>query len=565
MAVVMDGILRNAGVPVRYAGFMLHAKVRRALLVVAVLAAVAVAAVVSRGQAPTKPAGLRFEPAELDLGPVPQGGSRSGTVTIRNPTSVSRSITIAAASCTCTKVVWPNDPIPPGGSAVATVTMTPPGTPGTTDQRSVTFVTDGDQREVVMVKATVVAAPAGAAPAPAAAPPSAAPQPAAPVPQAAAPAPAAARPRSPFVRPNPTIFPGARIAFPQLDAWVKGEPRAQFEPGKVFVFDFFETTCGHCKEYAPLIARLAREYGPRGFEFVAITGEDPAKVRAWLGQAGKAEETPYSVVSDGDRSALATLQGGTFRSFNPRFFVAKDGIILWHGHPKEAEPVLAAIAAGTWDPAAVREKFVVESVAARAKNLLDAVARECDSSGDWTPMFGAIEAVKAAVPERASQYDTQRFVIMIGLADMPDAGYEFGRQVAARYPDDMVALRSLARGALQSPYAKRRDLDFGLEMALAADRLAKGEDARAADTVALAWFSKGDRERAISNGERAVRLEKDPKARAQYERALAKYRSGTPGPEPTKLRTPGGAKSQGARPAGDPAAGAADQSSDDAP
>jgi thiol-disulfide isomerase/thioredoxin len=374
---------------------------------------------------------------------------------------------------------------------------------------------------------------------------------------------AGARARPPFVRPNPTVYPGARIAFPQLDSWVKGEPRSQFEPGKVFVFDFFETTCGHCKEYAPMIARLAREYGPRGFEFVAITGEEPAKVRSWLAQPGKLDEVPYSVTSDGDRSALAALQGGTFRSFNPRFFVAKDGIVLWHGHPKESEPVLAAIAAGTWDPAAVREKFIVESVAARAKNLLDAVARECDSSGDWMPMFGAIEAVKAAVPERASQYDTQRFVIMIGLADMPDAGYEFGRQVAARYPDDMVALRSLARGALQSPYAKRRDLDFGLEMAVAADRVANGEDARAADTVALAWFSKGDRQQAVSNGERAVRLEKDPKARAQYERALEKYRTAPPGPEPAKLRGAGGPKGQGSRPPGDAAPG--EQPADDAP
>jgi thiol-disulfide isomerase/thioredoxin len=541
-------------------------KFRIALVIAALLSVGVAAAVLVRGQLQSPGAsGLAFEPMVLDLGEVPQGESRSGTITIRNRGREPRSITIAAASCSCTKVAWPPDPIPAGGIAQATVTMTPPGSPGAVDERSVTFVVEGDQREVVAVRAKV-GAPAAPAVAPAAPPP---PAPAAPrLPAASVPpqppaAPAAARARPPFVRPNPTVFPGARIAFPRLDTWVKGEARSEFDPGKVYVFDFFETTCGHCKEYAPLIARLAREYGPRGFEFVAITGEDPAKVRAWLDQPGKDDEVPYSVASDGDRSAVATLQGGTFRSFNPRFFVVRDGIVLWHGHPKEAEPVLAAIAAGTWDPGAVRERFIVESVAARAKNLLDAVARECDASGDWTAMFGALEAVGAAVPERASQYDTQRFVIMIGLAGMPDAGYEFGRAVAARYPDDMVALRSLARGALQSPYAKRRDVDFGLEMALAADRLAKGEDARAADTVALAWFSKGDRAQAIANGERAVRLEKDPKLRVQYERALAKYRTAEPGPEPSKVRTPGGAKAPGARPAGEGAGG--DQPPDDAP
>jgi hypothetical protein len=81
--------------------------------------------------------------------------------------------------------------------------------------------------------------------------------------------------------------------------------------------------------------------------------------------------------------------------------------------------------------------------------------------------------------------------------------------------------------------------------------------------VALAWFSKGDRAQAIANGERAVRLEKDPKLRVQYERALAKYRTAEPGPEPSKVRTPGGAKAPGARPAGEGAGG--DQPPDDAP
>jgi hypothetical protein len=73
-----------------------------------------------------------------------------------------------------------------------------------------------------------------------------------------------------------------------------------------------------------------------------------------------------------------------------------------------------------------------------------------------------------------------------------------------------------------------------MECALAADRLAGGLDARAADTVALAWFSRGDRAQAVSNGERAVRLEKDPKARRQYEIALSKYRTANPAPEPTR-------------------------------
>lgn len=507
--------------------------VRPTRIVVALLAFAAVAGGVLAWPA-QDPGGLRFEPAVLDFGTVPSGESRTATVLVRNVSGAPHTITVAAASCSCTKVQWPSHAIDPGATAESVVTMTPPGQPGSVDERTVTYVIDGDARAVVTVRAKVGPPAGAAAPAPAPAPaPSVAPAPA----SATAPAPAATPARAArarFVRVEPTVYPGARVPFPRLGQWWKGQPHTAYAPGTTYVFEFFETGCGHCKEYAPLVKQLASEFGAKGMEFVAITAEHGDTVKEWLSTPGKGEGVPYSVASDPDRAALALLQGGTLRSFNPRFFVIRDGIVLWHGHPKAAREPLQAIAAGTWDPEKVRAELVSESVAARAKNHLDALARECSASGDWTPMFAALDDVRAAIPEKAGQYDTQRFVIMIGLAGMPDEGYAFGRRVAAEHAGDMVTQRSLARGALQSPFAKRRDLEFGMECALAADRLAKGLDARAADTVALAWFSRGDRAQAVANGERAVRLEQDPKARRQYEVALAKYRSANPAAEPTR-------------------------------
>lgn len=513
-------------------------------LVIAILVAAAVAAgafvVLGRAFPASGPraAGLAFEPAVVDFGSIALGDSRTATVRVRNNGPAPRTITIAAASCGCTTPTWPTEPIPGGASAEATVTLKPTGKVGERIEKTVTYVIDGNDRQTISVRC-VIAAAAEPAPTPPDAPAAAAPAPApAPAPAATAPAPSA-RARPPFRRVEPPVYPGARVAFPALESWVKGAPRSGFEPGKVYVFDFFATNCSHCKEYAPLITRLARDYAAKGLEFVAITDEPEDRVRAWLAQPGKVDEVPYSVAVDTDRSALATLQAGTFRSFNPRFFVMRDGMLLWHGHPKEAEPVLAAVVAGAWDPSTVKEQFVLESVVARAKNYLDTVAKDCDATGDWTPMFAALDSVRAAVPERAGQYDAQRFVIMIGLAGLTDEGYAFGREAAKRHAADMQTQRSLARAVLQSPYVRRRDVGFGLELALAADALAKGEDARAADTVALGWFSKGDRAKAIEHGERAVRLEKDPKMRAQYETALARYRSAPTGPEPTRTRTAG--------------------------
>ena len=547
----------------------------RPLLIAVSLVGIAAGAVmVARGFLPTRtlapaPAApvIAFEPARLDMGELIAEAPKTVAVTLRNISGRTIRITAAIANCGCTTSTFPPDPILAGGTAEALVTVKAPATQDESLMKSVTFVVEGAEPVSLTVLGHVMKSAPGAVAPPTtvdsveelaladrptvspSAPPTI-PAPVTPVtptqPLAAAPTTKPATPAAPvtppaqrpitFARVNPPIQPGARVSFPSFASWVKGTPITSFTPGKVYVFEFFSTSCSHCKEFAELVTRLARTYGAQGAEFIAITDEEAPIVKAWLAQPGKLNEVPYAVVSDPDRSAMITLQNGTFRNFNPRFFVIKNGIVQWFGHPKEAEEPIAKVVAGTWDPETVRAAAITDSTVSRGKDLLDRVARDCDKTGDWTPMFAALDAVRAVIPERAGQYDAQRFVIMIGLGDMPDAGYEFGRRIAKEYAQDMLTTRSLARAILNSPYAKRRDVDFAMELAVTADTLAKGEDARAADTLGLAWFSKGNREKAIENAERAVKLEKDPKTREQYEQSLQKFRTGTPGPEPTKPR-----------------------------
>jgi thiol-disulfide isomerase/thioredoxin len=543
----------------------------RPLLITASLLGIAAGAVmVAREFLPTRtlapapaPAApvIAFEPATLQLGELIAEAPKTVAVTLRNISARTIRITAAIANCGCTTSTFPADPIPAGGTAEALVTVNAPATQDESLMKSVTFVVEGAEPVSLTVLGHVMkSAPGAVAPPttvdsveelaladrPTVSPPA---PPTIPAPVT----PPAQRPIT-FARINPPIQPGARVSFPSLASWVKGTPITSFTPGKVYVFEFFSTSCSHCKEFAELITRLARTYGAQGAEFIAITDEEAPIVKAWLALPGKLNEVPYSVVSDPDRSAMITLQNGTFRNFNPRFFVIKNGIVQWFGHPKDAEEPIAKVVAGTWDPETVRAAAITDSTVSRGKDLLDRVARECDKSGDWTPMFAALDAVRAVIPERAGQYDAQRFVIMIGLGDMPDAGYEFGRRIAKEYAQDMPTTRSLARAILNSPYAKRRDVDFAMELAVTADTLAKGEDARAADTLGLAWFSKGNREKAIENAERAVKLEKDQKTREQYQQALQKFRTGTPGPEPTKRRPVPAAAAPTAAPAATPSA-----------
>jgi len=155
------------------------------------------------------------------------------------------------------------------------------------------------------------------------------------------------------------------------------------------------------------------------------------------------------------------------------------------------------------------------------------------------------------IPGRASTFELQKFGTMIGPADMPAPGYAYGRELEVKYAADIASIRTLARTTLNSPQVKVRDLDWAFALAEKADALGKGEDPRAAEIMALAYFSKGNREKAIEHQERAIKFQSNAKLKKVYEDQLAKYR--TQEPKPVAYTAPVAPGAPTAQPAGAPA------------
>ena len=281
-----------------------------------------------------------------------------------------------------------------------------------------------------------------------------------------------------------------------------------------------------------MVDEFVRRYTPLGWEFIGVTSDDEATVREFLADPVHRALYSYSVASDPDRSAQDVLQNGTLQNLSPRMFVVKDGVMLWCGHPEIAEGPLAAIAAGTYDPAAEKPKFVLDALVARAKKQGTARTTEAEKTGDWQPVLDFLDAVAAAIPERASTFELQKFGVLVGPADKPVEGYALGKQLALRDAKDIVTLRTLARTVLNAPEVRLRDLDFAFAVARAADSLSKGQDARANELLALAYFSRGDRETAIAHQTKAIALQSSPKLKRTYETQLEKYRTAEPKPVP---------------------------------
>ena len=390
---------------------------------------------------------------------------------------------------------------------------------------------------------------------------------AAPVAAPVAPPPPAASPAAPnqtrkprqYKLVLPTVFPGAMIEFPPLGEFVQGEKRRSFPKDKIMVFEFFSTTCGHCAEAAPAIEALVDEYMPKGWEFISVTSEDAQKVRDWLAKPEIAEMVKQSVALDPASKAQKALQDRTFQVLTPRFFVVRNGLVLWYGHPDAAEEPFQKIADGSWNPESVRQEFIDNALVARARNQTGDLLRKCEADGKWDDLFELFESIAVAIPSRASTFELQKFGTMIGPANMTQEGYAYGRELAVKYATDIASLRTLARTTLNSPQVKIRDIDWAFTIAKQADELGKNADARAAEIMALAYFSKGDRDNAVKNMERAITLQDNLKAKKLYMDQLAKYRTDEPKPVPytppaPKPGTAPAAPAPGGTPAAPPAA-----------
>ncbi|WP_047813015.1 TlpA disulfide reductase family protein [Rhodopirellula islandica] len=189
---------------------------------------------------------------------------------------------------------------------------------------------------------------------------------------------------------------------PSLDIehWV-GEspsPMSKFEPGKVYVVEFWATWCGPCLYSMPHLAELQSKYADQGVRVVSVSTEDLETVTTFLKrpvspsilgikepapkeneeEADEATEetkpitfgeltSAYSLTTDPDGSVNADYMKAANQNGIPTaFIVGTDGHVEWIGHPMSMDEPLEAVIHNEWDREAAKEKFEREQKIALA-------------------------------------------------------------------------------------------------------------------------------------------------------------------------------------------------------
>jgi thiol-disulfide isomerase/thioredoxin len=164
--------------------------------------------------------------------------------------------------------------------------------------------------------------------------------------------------KAPPTEATPVLAAGSPAPPLTVDAWVKGEPVKAFEPGKVYVVEFWATWCGPCVRNIPNLTALQNFYpeltvigvaaSERPKQKPADGGADDgrlATVQKFVESRG--DGMNYRVAFDGDASmGRAWMLAAKQRSIPWACIVDGKGTIAWMGHPelmdREIERVLKA-------------------------------------------------------------------------------------------------------------------------------------------------------------------------------------------------------------------------------
>jgi thiol-disulfide isomerase/thioredoxin len=314
-----------------------------------------------------------------------------------------------------------------------------------------------------------------------------------------------------------------------IGKWIKGDAVPAFQKGKTYIVEFWATWCGPCIAGMPHLSELQKQYGDKGLTIISVSSPDSRgnsleKVEAMVKDKG--DKMSYTVAWDDERkTSEAYMRAAQQNGIPCAFLIDGAGKVVYIGHPGAIDATLATVVAGKHDIAALvaagKKAKELEAQGMKLNGDLNAAVQ----SKDWEAAIKVCDEMVALDPDQYGGAAIYKFnVIALELKDEPRA-YKWAKEASEGVLKDSPELLDGLAWTLVNPETefKTRDADLAVKIATRASELKQDADASILDTLARAWFTKGDPAKAVELQRKAVAI--DPRlseSLKEYEAALAK-------------------------------------------
>ncbi|WP_192178581.1 TlpA disulfide reductase family protein [Mesorhizobium amorphae] len=219
----------------------------------------------------------------------------------------------------------------------------------------------------------------------------------------------------------------------KVQDWLLGEPLTNFQPGKVYIVEFWATWCGPCLAAMPHLVQLQEQYKDSGLEVIGVAADEQAptadeartKLDAWLSE--KCSNLNYRIAFDHTGEMNKLWMEPSFSVGIPTSFVVdRDGHIAFIGHPTELDDVLPKVLNGSWrtsdegktaDTRRIAESESIAREQALKKPINDRF-RAAVEKEDWKTALSAIEEGIALMPDHLNFRQAHAHLVLHRMHDM---------------------------------------------------------------------------------------------------------------------------------------------------
>lgn len=333
----------------------------------------------------------------------------------------------------------------------------------------------------------------------------------------------------PVAAPMATLRVGDPAPALAVSKWIQGQAVEKFEPGKIYVVEFWATWCGPCAEAIPHLNELQKKNADVTIIGMNCLEQDASGVSAFVKKMG--DKMQYRVATDDATGSVAKawLTAAGEGGIPCTFVVGKDSKIAWIGHPMKLDVVLQEVVAGTFDA----QKFAAaEQAESAGAEEIQAQLAELVSSGN----LAAIDKLIQNHPKMA-ELKQAKFMVLLQTKQYPEA-VALAEELYASQKDNADLLYHMAMElAIPEARSAKGCLDVALKAALRANEIT-GPNPAVLATLARVYSLRGDLDKAIEFQTKAVETED---AENENKKALSEYKAqqgGAKDPAPPAAAAP---------------------------